>query len=93
MTYVNPGSVMACGILFPILGAIAVFLRFKTRHARKIDLGADDWLCLPALVRDICRRIYLNELIKHREGSLMGRGRASDRWRCNTLLWMALAAL
>ena len=44
---------MACGILFPILGAIAVALRFKIRHARKTDLGADDWLCLPALVGDI----------------------------------------
>ena len=53
MTYVNPRSVIACGVLFPILGAIAVALRFKMRHARKTDLGADDWLCLPALVGGI----------------------------------------
>ena len=52
MTYVNPGSVIACGILFPILGAIAVALRFRIRHLRKLALGADDWLCLPALVGD-----------------------------------------
>lgn len=52
MTYVNPGSVIACGVVFPILGAIAVALRFKIRHSRKLTLGADDWLCLPALVGD-----------------------------------------
>ena len=52
MTYVNPKSVIACGILFPILGAITVALRFRIRHTRKLVLGGDDWLCLPALVGD-----------------------------------------
>lgn len=52
MTYVNPKSVIACGILFPILGAITVALRFRIRHKRKLVLGGDDWLCLPALVGD-----------------------------------------
>ena len=53
MTYVSPRRVTACGILFPILGATAVTLRFRIRRARKTVLGADDWLCLPALVGDI----------------------------------------
>ena len=50
MTYVNPRSVTACGVLFPILGAIAVALRFATRRRRKVEIGLDDWICIPALV-------------------------------------------
>ena len=61
MTYVNPGSVTACGVVFPILGAVAVALRFRMRHTRKIDLGADDWLCLPALVGDVCAAVSISE--------------------------------
>ena len=53
MTYVNPGSVTAIGVLFPILGAVAVGLRFRIRRIRKTELGVDDWLCLPALVRQL----------------------------------------
>ena len=93
MTYVNPRSVTACGILFPILGAIAVALRFSVRHRRKIDMGADDWLCLPALVGIIKPCIEDEVLIKHREGSPVGRGRAPGRWSCSTLFRMALAFL
>ena len=50
MTYVNPAGVITCGVLFPILGAIAVALRFMLRRKRKNDLRGDDWICLPALV-------------------------------------------
>ena len=50
MTYVNPTGVITCGVLFPILGAIAVALRFMLRLKRKNGLRADDWICLPALV-------------------------------------------
>ena len=50
MTYVNPAGVITCGVLFPILGAIAVALRFMLRRKRNNDLRADDWICLPALV-------------------------------------------
>lgn len=49
MTYVNGGSVLAIGILFIILGVLAVTARFRIRF-RKAGLGLDDWLCLPALV-------------------------------------------
>lgn len=48
MTYINKRSVLAVGILFIILGIVAVFARFHVR--RKIGLGLDDWLCIPALV-------------------------------------------
>lgn len=49
MTHVNEGSVLAIGILFIILGVFAVTARFWIR-LRKMGLGIDDWLCLPALV-------------------------------------------
>lgn len=50
MTYVNKGSVLAVGILFIILGILAVGARFYVRR-KKAGYGIDDWLCLPALVR------------------------------------------
>ncbi|KAL9095622.1 MAG: hypothetical protein Q9165_002054 [Trypethelium subeluteriae] len=50
MTYVNPQSVIAVGVIFPLLGLVAVTLRFLLRHKRKTGLSWDDWLCIPALV-------------------------------------------
>lgn len=49
MSYINGKSVIAIGVLFPALGAAAVTARFYVRRNRKISLGVDDWLCLPAL--------------------------------------------
>ena len=43
-------SVTATGILFPILGAVFIALRFYSRRLHKAPLGFDDWLCLPAWV-------------------------------------------
>ena len=52
MSYVNGGSVIAIGVIFPVLGALAVAARFYIRrNNKKVTLGLDDWLCLPALVR------------------------------------------
>ena len=53
MSYINGGSVIAIGVLFPILGSAAVAARFYIRRNRKTALGLDDWCCLPALVRSI----------------------------------------
>ena len=50
MSYINGGSVIAIGVLFPILGTAVVAARFYIRRSRKLQLGLDDWLCLPALV-------------------------------------------
>ena len=50
MTYVNEGSVIAIGVIFPILGAIRVTLRFAIKNSRKAGLGLDDWLILLKLV-------------------------------------------
>ena len=50
MSYINGRSVIAIGILFPTLGAVAVTARFYVKRNRKVSLGVDDWLCLPALV-------------------------------------------
>lgn len=50
MTYVNGGSVIAIGVIFPALGTVSVALRFAVRRARKAGLGTDDWLILLGLV-------------------------------------------
>lgn len=52
MSYINGKSVIAIGVLFPLLGTVAVTARFYVKRNRKISLGVDDWLCLPALVGD-----------------------------------------
>ena len=41
---------LAVGVLFPILAAVSVLLRFKARRILKQDFGADDWFALAALV-------------------------------------------
>ena len=50
MSYVNEDSVLAIGIVFIILGTIAVAARFCVRAKGTTALGIDDWLSLPALV-------------------------------------------
>lgn len=59
MTYVNPRSVGLCGALLPIVGTVVVALRFRTRYAKRIGIGADDWVCVPALGGDdkLCNAI------------------------------------
>jgi len=51
MTYATPAAVIVVSVLFPVLGMIAVFLRFYTRSMQKAGFGIDDWLIIPALVR------------------------------------------
>lgn len=63
MSYVNGKSVIAIGILFPALGAAAVTARFYVRRNRKVALGVDDWLCLPALVGHVSTEKYDNVLV------------------------------
>ncbi|TEY52003.1 hypothetical protein BOTCAL_0261g00030 [Botryotinia calthae] len=49
MTYSNPAAIIAISVLFPILGLVAVSLRFYTRVNARVRLGVDDWLTIPAL--------------------------------------------
>lgn len=51
MTYVNGGSVIAIGVIFPVLGTVSVALRFAVRRTRKAGLGTDDWLIMLGLVK------------------------------------------
>ena len=46
------GQVIAAAALLPSLGIVLVGLRFYVRIKTKAGLGADDWLTVPALVRD-----------------------------------------
>lgn len=50
MSIVNETSALAIGILFIVLGILAVSARFGIRWSREQNIGIDDWLCLPALV-------------------------------------------
>lgn len=43
-----PSSLIATGILFPVLGLVAVGLRFIVRLRSKAFLGIDDWTILAA---------------------------------------------
>jgi len=43
-----PSSLIATGILFPLLGMVAVGLRFVVRLRSKAFLGGDDWTILAA---------------------------------------------
>ena len=49
--YAYHGKVMVAGVLFPIAGIIVVGLRIWARLKKKLKIGADDWLIMPALVR------------------------------------------
>ena len=46
----SPSSIIAVGVVFPVLCTIAVVLRFYLRYALKVRLMADDWLTIPTLV-------------------------------------------
>ncbi|RAL04157.1 uncharacterized protein BO80DRAFT_442159 [Aspergillus ibericus CBS 121593] len=49
MTYVNQGSVLGVGVLFTLLGTLAIAARFYVQ-GRSRRLGADDWIALAAWV-------------------------------------------
>ena len=45
------GQVIAAAAVLPAVGIVVVGLRFITRYRQKNDIGPDDWLIVPALVR------------------------------------------
>lgn len=47
----EPSYVLGAGIVIPILCIGFTALRFRVRHKQKANVGTDDWLVLPALVR------------------------------------------
>ncbi|PWY87082.1 hypothetical protein BO94DRAFT_575212 [Aspergillus sclerotioniger CBS 115572] len=47
MTYVNEDSVLGVGILFTLLGTLAISGRFYVQYRRK-QVGVDDWVALAA---------------------------------------------
>jgi len=48
MSYVDRKSVLAIGILYIVLAVFPVTARLLVKKRRKLGLGADDRLCLPA---------------------------------------------
>ena len=59
MTYINVGSVVAIGVLFPVLAVFAVAGRFYSRILRHNGIGLDDWICLPALTFTVASGVIL----------------------------------
>ena len=49
----DPSYFLACGTGFLVVCTLVVAARFYTRIGQKARIGADDWLTLPALVRDV----------------------------------------
>ena len=57
--YPNPAANYAVAIILPVIGTVLVGARFALRLARNMDLQADDWFCLPALVRSVSQIPFL----------------------------------
>lgn len=47
----KPSYVLGAGIVIPVLCMGFTALRFRVRHKQKANVGTDDWLVLPALVK------------------------------------------
>ena len=58
-------SVVICAILFPTISTLCVIGRFAARRIKKVSLGLDDWLTLPALVRHPLRIYEKTDRIDH----------------------------
>ena len=43
-------TILGLSIAFPIVSILAVLARFESRRLKRVDIGADDWTILAALV-------------------------------------------
>ncbi|CAI6267825.1 unnamed protein product [Periconia digitata] len=50
IAFVSSGDVLSASVVLPLLGLVAVALRFWRRTSRNMGVGVDDWLILVALV-------------------------------------------
>lgn len=48
--YPSPGDLLAAAIVLPLVGIATISLRYFVRYTRRVPLGVDDWLLIPALV-------------------------------------------
>lgn len=63
-------GVIILATVFSLLAIVAVGLRFQARKLKRSRLGVDDYLILPALVREWClleaqRSIFWLTLMRH----------------------------
>ncbi|KAK3322704.1 hypothetical protein B0H66DRAFT_602136 [Apodospora peruviana] len=49
MGQIDPTALALCTV-FPFLSIVAVIARFRARAIKRVKLGADDWVVLPALI-------------------------------------------
>ena len=45
--YATPVACAFIGAFFPVIGLLAIAVRFYFRHAKKSGLSWDDWFCIP----------------------------------------------
>ena len=50
--YASPEGIYVAAILLPIIDLILVGLRMYARTLQRTSIGVDDWLMVPALVRN-----------------------------------------
>lgn len=63
MTYANSECTLAVSISIPVLAVSVVALRFYSRVAHKTPASWDDWLIVPAMVRQVvCKTIIVTRL-------------------------------
>ena len=62
---ISPGELIACSTLFIPVCTFTVALRFYTRRVHKSTYEIDDWLTVPALVRDWERENFLTSRAKN----------------------------
>lgn len=53
MTYVSGGSIIAISVLFPLMGLLALGLRYYFRISKQQDIGPDDCLSAAAWVSSL----------------------------------------
>lgn len=52
ISFVSAGHVVSASVVLPLLGLIAVTLRFWRRKARDMEVSVDDWLIFVAMVSE-----------------------------------------
>ena len=50
-TFFTPGEIGAAAVVFPVVGSILIVMRTRIRLRKSKNLGFEDWLVFPALVR------------------------------------------
>ena len=86
MSTTSPAGIFSSSIVFPLLSATAVYLRFYSRMRNKARLKFDDWVQIPALVCKHNLQVKsVSLLTQHLTATLFGNGRHWSHWHVSLL--------